>query len=241
MRRHLVVSIAAVAGIAAAATPASAESGRLADFTMRLSSKQPGTPTGFHTQFRLRKEGDPDAKPSALRGAVIHLPSGLRFDNAAAPQCTASDAELSVLGSDACPPGSQLAVGPFTAMTGFGPPIDPLMGDDHVFNGPGQIIEVITVHGGSASPAFDRLTIKGSTLTAHPPAAPGGPPDGQTAVRSSDFAVPVRTAAGRSLVTTPPKCPKKRRWITTATFRFANGDADTVLSATPCRHRRIRR
>jgi hypothetical protein len=95
------------------------------------------------------------------------------------------------------------------------------------------------VHGGSASPAFDRLTIKGSTLTAHPPAAPGGPPDGQTSVRSSDFAVPVRRAAGRSLVTTPPRCPKRRRWITTATFRFANGDSDTVLSATPCR--RVRR
>lgn len=238
MTRHL---LATVAAFAIAASPAYAESGRLADFTMRLSSKKPGTPTGFHTQFRLRKEGDPNGKPSPLRGAVIHLPSGLRFDNAAAPQCTASDAQLSVLGSGACPPGSELAVGPFTAITGFGPPVDPLAGDDHVFNGPGQLIEVITVPGAPVSPAFDRLTIKGSTLTAHPPAAPGGPPDGQTSVRSSDFTVPVRMAGGHSLVTTPPRCPKKRRWMTTATFRFANGDADTVLSATPCRHRRVRR
>jgi hypothetical protein len=241
MTWHLPAAIAAIATAAIAASPAHAESGRLADFTMRLSSKKPGTPTGFHTQFRLRQEGHPDAKPSPIRSATIRLPKGLRFDSGAVPQCKASDAELHVLGTGACPADSQLTVGPFTAMTGFGPPIDPVEGDDHVFNGPDQIIEVITAPGTPFSPGFDRLTISGSTLTAHPPKTPGGPPDGETAVRSSDFAVPVRTAAGRSLVTTPPKCPKKRRWMTSATFRFANGDSDTVLSATPCKRRRVRR
>ena len=238
MTRHLLIAVAAAA---IAASPAYAESGRLADFTLRLSSKKPGTPTGLQTQFRLREEGHPDAKPSPIRSASIHLPNGLRFDSGAVPQCKASDAELHALGTAACPSDSQLTIGPFTAMTGFGPPIDPVKGDDHVFNGPGQLIEVIAAPGTPVSPGFDRLTISGSTVTAHPPATPGGPPDGETAVRSIGFAVPVRTAAGRSLVTTPPRCPKTRRWMTTATFRFADGDTDTVLSATPCRHRRARR
>src|SRR5439155_2509293 len=121
--------------------------------------------------------------------------------------CRASDDEMRLRGSDACPPETRLTVGSFSAMTGAGPPLDPLAGDDHVFNGPNQLIEIITIPGGDASPAFDRLTIDGSTLTAHPPKAPGGPPEGESSVRSIDFQVPVRTAGGRSLITTPPDCP----------------------------------
>ena len=99
--------------------------------------------------------GDPTGKPSPLRSAVLRFPEGTRFDSAAAPQCTASDAELTVLGSSACPAASQLTQGAFSAITGFGAPIDPLAGDLHVFNALGQIIEVITVPGTPASPAFD--------------------------------------------------------------------------------------
>jgi hypothetical protein len=119
-------------------------------------------------------------------------------------------------------------------MTGFGPPADPFEGDDHVFNAPHQLIEVITVKGGSASPAFDRLTIDGPTLTAHPPMAPGGPPEGESAVRSIDFAIPVRTGGGRSLFTTPPDCPATGHWTSTGMFGFADGTKDTVATVTPC-------
>jgi hypothetical protein len=224
----------AVAAVAATAAPASAESSRLADFSFRLSSTTPGTPTGFHTTFRLRKEGDPDAKPTPLRTAVIQLPAGLRYDTGATPECNASDEELRARGSDACPPESQLTLGTFSAISGFGPPADPIQGDNHVFNGPSQLIEVITVPGGSPAPGFDRLTLKGTTLTAHPPTTPGGPPEGETAVRGSDFNVPVRGTAARPLVTTPPTCPASGKWTTTATFGFSNGDKDTVVSTTPC-------
>lgn len=216
------------------AAPASADKGRLADFDFVLSASAPGSPAGVHTKLLLHREKDPDAKPSPLRSAVIHAPKGTRFDTTAVPQCTATDEELTARGSDACPPETELTVGSFSAMTGFGPPLDPLAGDDHVFNGPDQIIEVITAPGGSASPAFDRVTIEGGTLTAHPPVAPGGPPEGESSVRSSDFTIPVRTAGEKSLITTPPKCPASGRWVTTATFDFADGTSDTVRSATPC-------
>jgi hypothetical protein len=241
MRRAFLIATALFAGLGAA--PASAESARLADFSLGLTGHAPGSPTGMAIRVLFHRAGDPNAKPPALRSAVIRAPSGLRFDSGAVSECTASDAEIRVLGSNACPAASRLTVGPFSAMTGFGPPIDPLTGDDHVFNGANQLIEVITAPGTTISPAFDRLTISGSTLTAHPPSAPGGPPDGQTAVRSIAFAIPVRAAGGRSLITAPPACPAAGMWTSTGTFGFADGTADTVVSTTPCtrslrKHRR---
>jgi hypothetical protein len=150
-------------------------------------------------------------------------------------ECTASDEELKARGPDACPAATKLTVGEFTGITGFGPPADPFVGDDHVFNGPRQLIEVITFHGSSASPGFDRLTVDGSTLTAHPPKAAGAPPDNEASVRSIDFRIPVRVAAGRSLMTTPPTCPDDGAWASVATFGFADGSSETVTSRTPCR------
>jgi hypothetical protein len=215
-------------------TPAAAESGRLADFAVALSSSAPATPTGMAVHVQFHRADDPSAKPSPLRSAVIALSPGLRFDTTAVPQCTASDAEIRALGSDACPKDTELTVGKLVGTTGFGPPVDPLAGDDHVFNGPDQLIEIITSPGGSSSPAFDRLTIAGSVLTAHPPMLPGAPPEGETSVRSIDFQIPVRSAGGKSLITTAPDCPSGGTWTTNGTFGFADGSSDTVASTTPC-------
>src|SRR3954468_18931657 len=119
MRGRATVAIAAALALGTAA-PATADSGRLADFGLRLTARSPGTPTGQVVHLRLRRAGDPNAKPSPLRSAVIKLPRGVRFDSRAAPQCTASDAELRVLGPDACPSNTELTVGSFTGMSGFG-------------------------------------------------------------------------------------------------------------------------
>jgi hypothetical protein len=234
MRVKILVALSLLVGLGCMAGPTAAEPGRLADFTNRLTSQARSSPTGVTVHVLFHRSDDPNAKPAALRSAVIHAPAGLRFDTGALDQCRASDTELNALGPNACPADSRLTVGSFSAMSGFGPPLDPIAGDDHVFNGPNQLIEVITAPGTPLSPAVDRLTISGSTLTAHPPSAPGGPPDGQMAVRSIDFAVPVRVAAGRSLITTPPTCPASGLWTSTGTFGFADGSSDTVASATPC-------
>jgi hypothetical protein len=236
MRRLLVPVVSAVIAVLCwPAALARAEPGRLADFTFRLTSGSPGAPSGVFTRLLFHREHDRNAKPSPLRSAVIRGPAGLRFDTNAVTECTASDEEIRALGSEACPPESELALGPFTAISGFGPPADPFEADNHVFNGPDQLIEIITGKGGSTSPAHDRLTIEGSTLTAHPPKALGGPPEGEMAVRSLEFRIPVRVAGSRSLITTPPACPAAGRWTTTATFGFADGTTDSVSSRTPCR------
>jgi hypothetical protein len=211
-----------------AAGPASADKGRLADLDATFTTGASSAATGMKFHLLLHREKDADAKPSPLRTAAIHLPSGTRIDTTALPQCKSTDEELKLRGSDACPPETELTVGSFSAMTGFGPPVDPLAGDDHVFNGPDQLIEVITVPGLSASPAFDRVTIDGTTLSAHPPMAPGGPPEGETSVRSIDFAIP---AKGRYL-TTPAMC--NGTWTASGTFGFADDSSDTVNSASSC-------
>lgn len=228
--------VAAAIGVGLGLMPAAAaaDAGRLADFGSRLTSTTPGTPTGMAVHIFFRAAGDPNAKPSPLRTAVIRLPEGLRFDTGVMPVCTASDEEIRALGPGACEPESKLSVGRFSAILGLGPPADPFVGEDHVFNGPRQIIEIITGQGNDASPGFDRVTIDGSTLTAHPPMAPGGPPDGESAIRSIDFTVPVRTANGRALITNPPACPAAHRWKGSATFGFADGSSETVPSSTAC-------
>ena len=226
--------IVAVALLALGAAPAHADSGRLADFSQAFTTKDPGSPTGLTVHVVFRKAGDPSGKPPALRSAVIRGPDGLRFDTSAVPECTASDEELRARGADACPQDSLLTVGSFSSISGFGPPLDPFLGDDYVFDGRDQLIEVITFKDNKASPAFDRLTISGATLTAHPPMAPGGPPDGEMAVKSLDFAIPARTARGKSLITTPAACPAGGQWTTTATFGFGDGSSDTVSSRAPC-------
>jgi hypothetical protein len=233
MRRLWLVAAATLALPA----PALADKGRRADLEIGLTSRSPGAPTGFSLHAALHAEGDPDAKPPPIRSAVFRLPDGVRLDTTAVPQCTASDDELRLFGSSACPADSELTVGRLTADTGFGPPVDPIAGDDHVFNGKGQIIEVITAPGTPLSPGFDRLTISGSTLTAHPPTTPGGPPDGETAIRSIDFAIPVRG----SLITAPPACPADGRWTSSATVGFADGTSETVGSATACTPRSAER
>jgi hypothetical protein len=228
--------VTALLGVAGAAGPAraAAETGRTVDFALTLSQTATDSPTGLGLHIRFKDPNSDTAKPSPIRAVVISGPPGLRFDTSAAPRCSASDAQIQAQGTGACPADSQVALGSFTAVTGFGPPADPFLGDDHVFNGDEQLIEIVTAPGTPVSPGLDRLSISGSTLTAHPPKTPGGPPDGETAPRSIDFQIPVHATQGRSLITTPPACPPAGVWQSSGSFTFANGQSETVVSSTPC-------
>lgn len=178
-----------------------------------------------------RSPSDPDAKPPAIRHLRIDAPAGTRFDTAAVPVCTASNVELQTIGRTACPAASQVGAGTLTVIEGFGPPIDPIDADAVIFNGGTGIIETFTAHG-SVAPviAIDRIAVSGSTLTGNPPANPGGPPDGQTAVRDINFSFPAATG----FITTPPTCPPDGAWSTAATFMFADGTTQAASSTTPC-------
>lgn len=233
MTRACALTGALIYGLAVASS-AQAEKGKLVDFSLGLSSRAPDAPSGMDVNVLFHTAGDPDKKSSPIRSVVIAAPAGTKIDSTAVPQCTASDEELRTMGSDACPPETKVGQGTYSAILGFGPPLDPFVGDNHVFNADRQLIEVITAKDSTISPGFDRLTVKDNTLTANPPVTPGGPPDGETATRSIEFAIPVHNSAQGTLIMTPSACPQSGYWESTGTFGFADGRTETIVSRTPC-------
>jgi hypothetical protein len=227
--RALALSTAAMA--LAAGTPSSAATGHRAHLTLVFSSRSVSTSTGVHVRLQLTDPANPGGKAPQLVKAIVALPTGTAVATGSAPQCTASDTALTLEGALACPDNSRVGSGTVQGDTGFGAPFDPISGDDHVFNGPGQIIEVVTFPGMPFAVGFDRLIVSGSTLTAHPPAPPGGPPDGRIHVSAIDFTIPLRAG----YLTTPPTCPRSGVWTTTGRFVVADGVTDTATTTTPCR------
>jgi hypothetical protein len=226
--------VVALAGAAASATagPAAA-SQQVAGGTTTVfafGERRPLTATDLTLQISYRDPDDPDAKPPAVRSLVIDAPPGTRFDAEAVPVCRATDEELRVLGRAACPAGSVVATGTLTAVTGLGPPIDPFVTDAVVFNGGSELIETFSA-AGTDGPllAIDRVGVSGSRLTGNPPAVPGGPPDGNTAVRDIDLRF-----ARNGFVVTPDECPADGLWRTNAFYGFADGTSQTASSTTPC-------
>ena len=227
-------------GAALAATlagGAQAQDGGGSEYTFGLSSREPATPTALTLGVTYRHPQDPGAKPPPLEELVLELPAGLRLDTGAAAACEASNEELRALGRAACPAESRVGSGTLTAMTGIAG-VDPVETDVTVFNGGDELIELVSFKGSDTTAGYDRLTIEGNRLTAHPPATPGGPPDGRTTVSRVEIAIEnLVTGSGaerRSLVTTPPECPTRGTWASSASFRFASYEATTLLGETPC-------
>ena len=224
----------ALAGLALIPSAQATANGNVA-LTLTFTTPAPGASTGMHVDVQLGNPVGSAHKPSPLTGAVIRLPKGTVVNTSTRPRCSAPDAEMQVAGTLACPGDSQVGKGSLEGQTGFGPPIDPLVGDDTVFNGKDELIEIVTPPGAPAPAAgVDHLTIKGGTLTAHPPSVPGGPPDYKTAIRRITFFIPAFGAGSKAYITTPPSCPKSGRWRTSATFYFADGTDNRVTADSPC-------
>jgi hypothetical protein len=221
------VLLGAVAGALAGQT----DKGR---FHLGVAAKQPDSATAL--RFRILY-GDPEnreAKPTPVSGASFTLPPGLRIDTDAVPQCTATDEEIRLLGRDACPADSQVGDGRLIARTGFPGAADRLVADAVVFNGDGELIEMVFPQDTNVAAGFDRITVEGNVLTAHPPETPGGPPDGRTAVQKIFLQLPERLGEGGTpYVTTPPVC-RRGRWKASAHYEFADGTETTVPSRTRC-------
>lgn len=225
----------AVATLVALTVPAGALAAtptRSPDFALRLSATAPGSPTGASLHIVYRDPHDPDAKPPPLRRLRIDAPEGMRFNGSSLPRCAADDQELMARGRDACPPASRIGGGTLTVITGFGPPADPFATQVAIYNTGDGFVELAQQPGTNQTLGIDRIHVSGSTLTTQPPHTPGGPPDGETAVRQIDFSFPASTGWAR----TPPACPATGAWTSVGTFTL--GDAGTpysYASASPCR------
>jgi hypothetical protein len=229
--RRLGVALVAAALVATAlADTAVAGSAPRADFSFDLSTRAPGARSAIHLQI-LYKGSTPDAKPSPIRRITILAPTGMRFDSRALPRCDASDDELRAEGDAACPAASALGGGVLTGMTGFGAPLDPVATDVTIYNTAAGNVELVKEQSSGRPLATDRFKITGRTWSAQPPSTPGGPPDGETAVRRIDF----HYAPKAAWAVAPPKCGRHRRWRSTGIFTYADGVTATVHDDTPCR------
>jgi hypothetical protein len=221
---------AAIAVALTSPAAASADSTRAVDFDFAFSSKATGSNTGARLRILYKDPSDPDAKPPPLRELRLEAPAGTRFDGGAVPACHASDAELRAEGRDACAEASRVGGGSATVVTGFGPPADPFPTDATLFNSGDGIIELFTQRGSNRTLGIDRTKFVGqSTLEAHPPVTPGGPPDGETSVREVRF-----TYDTGPLITTPRNCPRSGRWASRLIYRTSDGHSYSAGSVSPC-------
>ncbi len=225
----LVGLVAGALCAAGAAGPGAAVAGERADFALALANRAPASPSALSLQVRFKAAGNPDGKPSPIRRAVVAAPAGTRFVLDAVPACAATDEQLRALGEQACPARSRIGSGTLTAITGFGPAVDPASADLVLFNTPGGFVELAVDRRSRRTLGFDRARIEGHTATLAPPMTPGGPPDGETAVRDIDF-----TIDAPGYVRTPPGCPADGVWRSAGSFGFADGAQVTEHAVTPC-------
>ena len=223
-----------VAGtLAALAATGGAAAQARSDYAFGLSTDAPASAAGMRLKILYGHPDGKSAKPPALAALSIDLPVGLRLDTGVTPSCQASDAAFRLRGRGACPAASRIGSGTLVAMTGL-PGLDPVTTDLTVFNGGDELIELVSFKGTNVTAGLDRLSIRGSRLVAHPPAVPGGPPDGRTTVREIALRIGPRSTGSRSLITTPPDCPAGV-WSSRLNFSFVSYPAPFSLAdSTPC-------
>jgi hypothetical protein len=231
------IAAVCVGVVAMAAWAAPAGAGVRADYKQMFTTSTPGKSAGTDTQILYKNPSDPNAKPSPIRREVFTFPAGTTYDESVVPDCNASDAEVMLRGTAACPPESRLggSIGD-TSMTGFpGPPetavdVDGwdqkgdllLWGRDHQFG-----IGAVT-----------HARRKGQVVTVEVPRVPGGPPDGENALRRVHHVFPARSAGKRAYMRTPRTCPKSRFWTFRAQFTFADGAVEKDVYRMRCKRPR---
>ena len=218
----------ALGGVAWAASPV---------FEQRFTTSQPGAATGMTSHIVFP---DYKGKPKSIARLTVELPEGTHFDEAAVPECTASDAELLSLGLSACPRDSEIGGGTSKVVTGFGPPTDPIPGDVHVFHGPGQLMNLGTPPGSDRVVVIGRGRIAGrrivyTLISPSSPPYPGGPPDWRTSAKEVTLSLDRRSAGGHDFLTTPTSCPATGSWTFGLTLLYEDGTSDSATSPTPCR------
>jgi hypothetical protein len=232
--RAAATALVAVAALGAFPGPAAAQD-RLG-FGLTFDIRTPAGPSGLQLQITYPPRPQ-SSKPRALQEVRIEAPVGTRFQPEAVAICRASDEELNAGGPGACPSQSRLGGGRLVAVTGIGPPFDPFPTDAHLFQGSGEIVEVFTYPGSERTLGVDRLTVNGTTLTAHPPTIPGGPPDGRTTVQEIVLRIPLPppgSRGGRAYVLAPPVCPPEGSWSSRLVVTYTDGLVQTATSSTPC-------
>src|SRR3954469_23912271 len=100
-RLSTVVAVVLGALVCASAAMAADDTRQSGAFTW--TATRPGAPTGYSMAVDFFDPGDAQAKPHTLKTLTLRFPAGAVVDTTALPQCGATDAELYLEGSAACP------------------------------------------------------------------------------------------------------------------------------------------
>jgi hypothetical protein len=209
-------------------------------FQFGFTTVDPATPAG--AEIHITYPDGEGGKPRPLRTGAIEFPDGTKIDEAAVPVCTASDDELRMLGTWACPETTRLGSGEITAVTGCGPPLDPFIAEIHAFHGPRQVIYAYTPPGTPAPVLFvARDVIDGRTLRSQkplelPPGCP--PPDGRTHPKIGKLTLTPHSTGGRHFITTPRRCHRGGTWTARLIVEWADDlSTEVATTTTSCQRR----
>src|SRR3954447_15689372 len=116
MSRRTVTLAGAVAALMLSAPGVGAQpaAGPHETVDVTTSTPQPGSSAGLTYAARYHAARDPSGEPPALRHLVIELPAGTRIDSSVPPRCSASDAEIMLVGEAACPASARVGSGEVT-------------------------------------------------------------------------------------------------------------------------------
>ena len=230
MRR---ISALAIASVAAALAPA-AHAGDRVDYQQMFTTSVPGAPAGTDTRLLYKNPDDPGAKPIPVRREVFTFPSGTRYDETVVPDCTASDLQIMLFGKDACPADSFTggSVGEDTSMAGFDNTEQPV--DVYGWDQAGNTVLLGGSHDIQPLRFVTHANRVGQVTTVDVPRTPGGPPDGESALRRVHHVFQPRTLGTRAYMRTPRRCPKAGYWTWTGEFTFADGVVERDVYQQPC-------
>jgi hypothetical protein len=200
-----------------------------------FSTPVPGASTGPDTQIIYKHPEDPSAKPIPVRREVFTFPRGTKFDNSVVPVCDASELELELMGEAACPPESWVGGGKGTSMSGFDAGETPIEVDGFNYASGTLLL------GGAKQYRLrfaTRARRRGRVITVDVPRTPGGPPQGESALRRVHNVFGARSLGRRALVRTPSVCPRSGVWTFRAQFTWADGVVTNDVSRMTCQRDR---
>jgi hypothetical protein len=242
MRRGFTVWAAAVAALAFSAPIARGlpASGPRETVDVATSTPHPNASAGLTYAATYHAAGDPNGDPPALRHLLIQLPPGTRIDSSVPARCTASDAEIMLVGDAACPGAARVGRGQATVQqiaTGMVSTFPTVL-----YNADHDLLELVEAAGGRVL-GIAHTYQHGTTLDGPVPTCMtgGDPPDGcpfdEMRLLANHLTVDPVTIDGRNYGTTPRTCPPAGYWTTRVTLSYADGSVDAVAPRTPCTRR----
>lgn len=204
--------------------------------SLRFVESTPGRPSGYRVRIDYSNPDDPDAKPPSVREVVEVFARGTRIDTGAPERCAASDAELTLRGRSACPPGSIVGTGFIRLDTGVPGPGRFLREDVTFLNNTGQLI-YLTKDRATGARTVVRARVRGHRVVTEAPLLPGAAPDGTAIdVVRGDFPKLVRMRDGRrrAYVTTPEHCAARGYWANRVRFAYHDGTTQREITRNRC-------